>query len=348
MLAGVLYGERDLRVEAAEQPEPGFGKVLLRVRRVGICGSDVHYYRHGRCGSFVPSRPFILGHEFVAIVESIGSGVQQLLVGERVVVNPARSCGRCEDCISGRGNLCRHVVMLGSGSTTPPTNGAYAEYVVVDAHQCHPIPDTLEDGVAAMMEPLSVVLHAIHRAGSLSCARVLIIGGGPIGLLTAVAAQAFGASVVAVSEPSPERRNLAEAMGADHVLDPGSADVNERASRFSDGGFDKVFEASGTEPAVLDAISMVRRGGTIVQIGTVGHNHVTIPVNDIMLREISLLGTFRYANEFTAAIRLAASRRIEKLPSFVTGVYPLEEVQQAMNRACEGDDALKVQMVVSD
>ncbi|TWU39126.1 Sorbitol dehydrogenase [Novipirellula aureliae] len=348
MLAGILHGERDLRLETTEQPQPGPGEVLLRVLRVGICGSDVHYYRHGRCGPFVPSRPFILGHEFVAIVDSVGPDVKQTSPGERVVVNPARSCGRCEDCTSGRGNLCRHVVMLGSGSTTPPTNGAYAEYVKVQAHQCHSIPDSMDDGIAAMMEPLSVALHAIRRAGDLVGQRVLVTGGGPIGLLTAVAAQSFGASVVAVSEPSRQRRDTAAAMGADHVLDPTSDGMIEHAIGLSDGGFDKVFEASGAEPAVLGAMQMVRRGGTIVQIGTVGNNHITLPVNDIMLREISLLGTFRYADEFTTAIRLAASQRIEKLPQFITGVYPLKEIQQAMSRASDGDDALKVQMSVGD
>ncbi|MGI9430236.1 MAG: zinc-dependent alcohol dehydrogenase [Bythopirellula sp.] len=348
MQAGVLYGERDLRLEAAEHPAPGPGEVLLRVSRVGICGTDVHYYTHGRCGPFIPSRPFILGHEFVATVEQLGPDVQQPQVGDRVVVNPARSCGSCEACLSGRGNLCGHVVMLGSGSTTPPTNGAYAEFVVAGAQQCYPIPDSMDDGIGAMMEPLSVALHAIGRAGGVAGASVLVTGGGPIGLLVAVAAQTLGARLVVVSEPSAARRTLADALGVDHVLDPGSTNFTEQATDVCDGGFDKVFEASGVKAAVQGTMDVVCRGGTIVQIGTVGDNHVSLPVNDLMLREVSLLGTFRYANEFPLAIRLAASGRIGVLNDLITGVHPLNEMQQAMNQACAGDSELKVQMIFDE
>ena len=346
MLAGVLYGERDLRVEQVQLPVPGPGQVLLRVHQVGICGSDVHYFSHGRCGPFLPSKPFILGHEFVATVQDVGSNVEQKMIGQRVVVNPAYSCGHCEQCTSGRGNLCVRVKMLGSASTTPPTNGAFAQFVLVQAQQCYHIPDTMDDGIAALMEPLSVVLHAINRSGGVDGTRVLVTGGGPIGLLTAVTAQALGASTVVISEPSPGRRQLALSMGVDHVLDPVHDDRISQAMEVSDGGFDNVFEASGAQSAVKLTMELARRGGTIVQIGTVGDNHVSLPVNDLMLREIAFLGTFRYANEFPKAIRLAASERLAKLRSFITAVYPLEEIQQAMELARSGGDTLKVQMAI--
>ncbi len=185
MYASLLYGGRDVRFEEYRRPVPGPGHVLLRVRRAGICGSDIHYFAHGYCGRFVPTQPFVLGHEFVANVAELGEGVSALGVGERVVVNPAASCGRCAACRSGRGNLCGHVVMLGSASTTPPTDGAFAEYVVVPSHQCYAVPKSMSDEDAAMMEPLSVALHAIARVGSLMGRKVLVSGGGPIGLLTA-------------------------------------------------------------------------------------------------------------------------------------------------------------------
>ena len=165
MRAAVLQGERELRIEERSRPQAGAGQVLLRVRRAGICGSDIHYFAHGYCGRFVPTRPFVLGHEFTATVAAVGSGVASPKVGERVVVNPASSCGHCESCRSGRGNLCPNVIMLGSASTTPPTDGAFAEYVVVPAHQCYAVPEQMSDSDAAMMEPLSVALHAIRRCG---------------------------------------------------------------------------------------------------------------------------------------------------------------------------------------
>ena len=344
MLAGVLHGSRDVRVETISPPAPSTGQVLLRVRRVGICGSDVHYFDHGYCGAFVPSRPFILGHELVATVEAIGHDVTWPLVGDRVVVNPATSCGQCEACKSGRGNLCRFVTMLGSASTDPPTDGAFAEFVVTAAHQCHPIPDSVSDGVAAMMEPLSVVLHAIRRSGGVSGARVLVMGGGPIGIITAITARAYGANIVAVCEPVESRRALALSFGADRALDPTGDHFGDQI-RAAGGGYDVVFEASGAAASVKATFDLVRRGGTIVQIGTVGGNLVPMPVNDLMVQEISLVGTFRYANEFPDAIRLVASQRVDLSP-LVTNVMLLAEISQALMLASTDKKELKVQLSV--
>lgn len=344
MRAGVLYGGRDVRVEATSRPLARRGQVLLRIRRSGICGSDIHYFLHGYCGRFVPTRPFVLGHEFVGSVEELGDDVESLVVGQRVAVNPAASCGHCEPCRSGRGNLCSCVVMLGSASTTPPTDGSFAEFVVVPAQQCYVLPDSVTDADAAMLEPLSVALHAIHRAGDVGSARVLVSGGGPIGLLTARAVRFLGAAQVVVSEPAPARRQLALEMGVDATLDPLATYYAAAASAESAGGFDVVFEASGAAAAVRSSLEVVRRGGTIVQIGTVGSNDVSIPVNDLMVREISLLGTFRYANEFAEALRLVASGRFS-FDGFVTAVLPLAELPLALEVAARNSDALKVHIV---
>ena len=347
MLAGVLHGSRDIRLETVPEPEPSPGHVVLRVRRAGVCGSDVHYFSHGRCGAFVPTRPFILGHEFVAVVEHRGAGVEQLSAGDRVVINPAASCGQCEACKSGRANLCSNTRMLGSASTTPPTDGAFAEYVAVAAHQCHPLPQTLQDEAVAMVEPLSVVLHALRRDGGIAGARVLVAGAGPIGVMTVLAARALGASLIAVSEPADRRRWRALKLGADHTLDPRDDTFLEQARSISDGGFDVALEASGAPPAVRQCIASVRRGGSVVQIGTVSTNNVSLPVNDIMVREIAFLGTFRYADEFPKAIRLLAAGRID-LGDLVTATYPLSELPQAMATACDGEQSLKVQLVVGN
>jgi 2-desacetyl-2-hydroxyethyl bacteriochlorophyllide A dehydrogenase len=345
MLAGVLHGARDLRAEEVDSPSLGTGQVLLRVRRAGICGSDIHYYMHGYCGAFVPTRPFVLGHEFVADVEEIGPDVSQPTVGQRVVVNPATSCGQCERCKSGRGNLCENVVMLGSASTTPPTDGAFAEHVVVPAHQCHLLPESVDDATGAMVEPLSVALHAIHRGGSVAGSRVLVTGGGPIGLLTAIVARAYGASLVVISELNESRRAMATSLAADQTLDPTEVDFVQQAMAISDGGFDYMFEASGAAPAVRSGFDVVRRGGTIVQIGTVDAGEVSLPVNELMVHEISLLGTFRYANEFSAAVRLLAGKRIDVAP-LVTGEFALAEISQALEAACSIDGTLKVHVAM--
>ncbi|MEM9657486.1 MAG: alcohol dehydrogenase catalytic domain-containing protein [Planctomycetota bacterium] len=343
MLAGVLHGEHDLKAERVPSPTPRAGQVRLKLRRAGVCGSDVHYFEHGRCGAFAPSRPFILGHEFVADVEQLGAGVQSLEIGQRVVVNPAASCGQCRACKAGRCNLCQRVVMLGSASTTPPTDGAFAEFVVVPAHQCYALPDSMDDGEGAMMEPLCVALHAVNRAGGVAGRTVLVTGGGPIGLLSARAATALGARLVAISEPDAARRSLAIHHGADHALDPASGRFVEESRDLSGGGFDVVFEASGAAAAVRSAMDAAGRGGTIVQIGTVAAGDATLPVNDLMVRELSLLGTFRYSDEFPRAIDLVARGKIDVAP-MITGVYPLADVRVALEVACSGGDALKVQI----
>ncbi len=174
MQAGVLYGAKDIRVKLRKRPVLQPGMILIRVRRVGICGSDIHYYEKGFCGGFVPSQPFVLGHELSGEVAEVGEGVSRLVPGMRVTVNPARACGVCEYCKSGRGNLCGHTIMLGSASTNPPTDGAFAEYVVVRADQCHVLPDGMDDGLGAMLEPLAVALHAVKQAGPVSGRRVLV------------------------------------------------------------------------------------------------------------------------------------------------------------------------------
>lgn len=343
MIAGVLHRKRELKVEERMRPEPGPGMALLRVRRVGICGSDMHYFDHGRCGGFVPTAPFILGHEVAGEVVETGEGVTSLVRGMRVTVNPARACGRCDYCRAGRANLCGHTVMLGSASTTPPTDGALAEYMAVRADQCHLLPESLDDGEGAMIEPLAVALHAIKQAGVVAGKRVLVTGGGPIGLLVAMTARAFGAVPVVLSDVLENRRISAQLLAADAVLDPASPLLAVTARELVADGFDFVFEASGAPPALRQAFTLVRRGGTIVQIGTIGVEEVSLPANQIMAREIRLVGSFRYGDVFDEAIRLVAARRIDLRP-LISAVLPLAQAEAAMARALARDGTMKVQI----
>jgi L-idonate 5-dehydrogenase len=343
MKAAVLHGARDIRIEQYRQPELHPGMVLLRSRRVGICGTDLHYYEHGFNATFVPDRPFILGHELTGEVVAIAADVQLVKAGQRVAVNPARSCGFCDYCKSGQINLCRKTIMLGSASTTPPTDGALAEFLAVRADQCHLLPDHMDDGAGAMMEPLSVALHAVKRAGTVSGKRVLVTGAGTIGLLVAMTARAFGAVPVAVSDPVSERREKAIELGVDVALDPTAHDLPDRVRELTDLGFDTVFEASGAPPALRAAFDLVRPGGTIVQIGTVGTPDIPIPVNQLMVREINFRGSMRYGDTFDEAIRLVAAGRIKVQP-FVNQVFGLDDSVKALHFAADRSLALKVQI----
>jgi L-idonate 5-dehydrogenase len=343
MKAAVLHGARDIRIEPYQQPELHPGMVLLRSRRVGICGTDLHYYEHGYNATFVPDRPFILGHELTGEVVAVASDLQGVKPGQRVAVNPARSCGFCDYCKGGQINLCRKTIMLGSASTTPPTDGALAEFLTVRADQCHLLPEDMDDGAGAMMEPLSVALHAVKRAGTVSGKRVLVTGAGTIGLLVAMTARAFGAVPVAVSDLVSERRAKAMELGVDVALDPTARDLHDQVRELTDLGFDVVFEASGAPPALRAAFDLVRPGGTIVQIGTVGTADIPIPVNQLMVREINFRGSMRYGDTFDEAIRLVAAGRIKVQP-FINHVFALDDSVKALQFAADRSLALKVQI----
>lgn len=341
--AAVLHGANDIRIQDYRQPELAPGMVLIRNRNVGICGSDLHYYQEGFCGAFVPDRPFVLGHELSGEVAAAGDGVHSVRPGQRVTVNPARNCGFCAYCKSGRINLCRKTIMLGSASTTPPTDGAFAEFVAVRADQCHLLPDGIDDALGALMEPFAVALHAVKRAGPVSGKRVLVAGGGAIGLLVAIAARAFGATPVAVSDPVAARRAKATALAADAALDPSDKDFEQQVRALAGDGFDLVFEASGAPPALRAAFDVVRPGGAIVQIGTLGAADIPLPANLLMIREIAYIGSMRYGDVFGEAIRLVASGRVHLQP-LLTTVFPIGECAQALRFAADKSQALKVQI----
>ncbi len=343
MLGAVLHGAKDLRLEERPVPDLRPGEVLLRVRRAGICGSDLHYFAHGYCAAFVPTRPFILGHELIGDVVALSEDVSEPSVGTRVVVNPTRACGICGYCKSGRGNLCPRTVMLGSASTKPPTDGVFAHFVAVRADQCHVVPPQLDDGLGALMEPFAVALHAVKRAGTVSGKSVLVVGGGPIGTLVAMTARVFGALPVVVSDIAAGRRNNALNLGADGALDPASGSLQQQVVEIIGEGFEVVFEASGAPRALRQAFDLVRPGATIVQIGTLGTEDVPLPANQVMVRETQFIGSFRYANEFDEAIRLVTSGRVNMQP-LVSHVLPLSEVCAGMALAASKDSVFKVQL----
>jgi L-idonate 5-dehydrogenase len=345
MLGAVLHGAKDLRLESLPQPGLLPGQVLLRVRQAGICGSDLHYYQHGYCAAFVPTRPFVLGHELIADVVARAAAVTAPVVGARVVVNPTRHCGFCGYCQSGRGNLCRQTIMLGSASTKPPTDGAFAQFVVVRADQCYEAPAGLDDGLGAMIEPLAVALHAVKRAGTVSGKAVLVAGGGPIGLLVALTSRAAGAMPVVVSDVVVERREIALKLGVNVVLDPASPALAAEVRALAGEGFDVIFEASGAARALRQAFELVRPGATIVQIGTLGTEDVPLPANQLMVREIQLIGSFRYGNVFEEAIRLATSGRVNLQP-LLSQVLPLDRISEAMELAASKANVLKVQIEI--
>ncbi|HEY4008197.1 MAG TPA: NAD(P)-dependent alcohol dehydrogenase [Pseudonocardia sp.] len=327
-LVSVLDRPGTVRVEERRRPVPGPGEVLVKVAAVGVCGSDVHFYEHGRIGEFVVCAPLVLGHEASGVIVERGDGAHRHELGQRVALEPGVPCGRCARCRAGGYNLCPEVRFF----ATPPIDGAFARYVVINENFAYPVPDTVTDEQAALMEPFSVGLWAVRRAGVCAGDTVLVTGAGPIGLLAAQAARVAGAARVVVTDLSAGRRDLALRLGADEALDAREGDLSAL-------GADVMLECSGAQPAVTSGLAAVRPGGTAVLVG-MGADEVTLPMSALQVREITVTGTFRYANTYPAAIALAAAGRIQ-LDPLVTGHYGLNQVEAALTTGSSGEGAVK-------
>lgn len=321
MRVSVLRTQGVVDVEERPMPEPGPGEVLVRIGSVGVCGSDVHYFEHGRIGPYVVDRPLVLGHEAGGVVAAVGEGVESLREGQRVSIEPGVPCRSCSQCLAGRYNLCPNVEFF----ATPPYDGAFAEFVVMPAAFVYVIPDSISDDAAGLLEPLSVGVWACRRAGVDPDSRVLVTGAGPIGLIAAQAARAYGAPEVMVTDVNPHRLALARRLGLAAV------DVSE--TPVADTGFeaDVLLECSGNARATWDAVSTLARAGRVVLVG-MGGDEVVLPLSYVQDRELVITGAFRYANTWPTAIALAASGRVN-LDAMVTGHYGLDQVEEALTAA---------------
>jgi L-iditol 2-dehydrogenase len=329
MRASVLRGVGQVDVEERPVPEPGPGEVLVRIGSVGVCGSDVHYFEHGRIGPYVVDKPLVLGHEAGGEVAAAGDGVTSLGVGQRVSVEPGVPCRSCPQCLAGRYNLCPDVKFF----ATPPYDGAFCEYVVMPEQFVYAIPDSISDDAAGLLEPLSVGVWACRRARVDPDSTVLVTGAGPIGLIAAQAARAYGAPQVAISDVNRHRLDLARNLGLTtiNVAETSIAQTGLQA--------DVLLECSGNSRATWDAVSTVARAGRVVLVG-MGGDEVTLPLSYLQDRELVLTGAFRYANTWPTAITLAASGKVD-LDRMVTGHYTLEDAEAALTASRSDPTSIK-------
>lgn len=329
MRTAVLRGIGDLVVESRAVSQPGPGEVLVRVGSVGLCGSDVHYYRHGRIGDHVVRGPLVLGHEAGGRIVATGAGVGSDRLGERVSMEPGVPCRRCEQCRTGNYNLCPDVRFF----ATPPVDGAFCEYVTHDADFTYAVPDGVSDDAAGLLEPLSVGIWACRKAAVTVGSRVLIAGAGPIGIATVQVARAAGAAAIVVTDIAAERLDSAGWLGATDTRLGGSVLDDVRADAFID--------CSGAADAVHAGVGAVRPGGRAVLVG-LGADDVSVPTAAVQQREVTVCGTFRYANTWPTAIGLAASGAVD-LDGMVTGHFTLDDVVDAI---AASDDPRTVKSVV--
>ncbi|WP_188985320.1 NAD(P)-dependent alcohol dehydrogenase [Saccharopolyspora thermophila] len=330
MRASVLRGVRDIALEERPVPKPGPREVLVQVTSVGTCGSDTHYYEHGRIGSFVVDGPLVLGHEAGGVVVARGSAATRHALGQRVAVEPGVPCFTCPQCRGGRYNLCPDMRFF----ATPPIDGAFCEYVAVHEDFAYAVPDSISDDAAGLLEPLSVGVWACRRGRVGPGARVLITGAGPIGLVAAQTARAFGATEVVVTDVNPRRLALAAEVGA-----TGTIDVRQTALASSGYVPDVLLECSGVPSAAAEAIRTVGRAGRVVLVG-MGGDELALPLSHVQNFEIELTGTFRYANTWPTAIDLAASGAVD-LDRLVTHRFGLADVEQALTASARDEAAVK-------
>lgn len=323
--SAVLYAPHDLRVEDRPVPEPGPHEVLVHVRAIGICGSDVHYYEHGRIGKYVVEQPMVIGHESAGTIVAVGTEVDPARIGELVALEPGVPCRHCEQCLAGRYNLCPDVVFF----ATPPVDGSIASYVTIDEHFAHTAPEGLSFEQAAMAEPISVGVWAARKAHITAGDRVLITGAGPIGLYAAQVARAFGASHVTITDVSDFRLDTARTLGFDA----------QRADAPIDAEYDVLLECSGAGPALTGGMKHLAPAARVVLIG-MGADTVSIDVPLVQGKEISISGIFRYANTYPTALDLIASGAVDAA-AIITHRFDIDHTEDALTIGRRDPHSLK-------
>jgi L-iditol 2-dehydrogenase len=350
MIAARLHGAGRMTVDRVADPSGvQSGEVLLAVRSVGICGSDLHTFRHGRIGDTPVLEPQILGHEFSAVVMQAGSEARDgfgndLKAGTRVAVDPAQPCGRCEKCIEGNPNLCTDLHFCGLF----PDQGCLSERIVVPSATCFPVPGEIDDASAALLEPLGVALHAVDLAHLRPGQSVLIIGAGPIGLLILQAAKRAGAGDVYVMETLPWRLALAGRLGGIPLARAGQEGVVSMLDRTGGRGVDCVFEAAWAGDAVDRSLEAVKAGGRILLVGIPGDDHFTATHSTARRKGLTILFVRRMKRTYPRAIELVRTGAVRTAP-LVSHRFPLAQAPVAFSlNAGYGDGVVKVMIDVHE
>ena len=314
-----------MEIREIPMPKPGPGQVVVKIEYVGICGSDVHYYEHGRIGDNIVKGDFILGHECSGEITDIGEGVKGLALGDRVALEPGDTCGVCEYCLSGQYNLCPRVIFL----ATPPVQGCFSNYIAFPAKLAFKLPGNISTKEGALVEPLAVGLEAASAGGVRLGCSVAILGAGCIGLVSMLASKAMGAGEVAIADVIDLRLDKARALGATHAINAAKQDVVKELMAASGGrGYDVVMETAGATVTTQQTPSIVKRGGTIVLVGMPPQDTFPFNFTELMNHVAQIKTIFRYKNQYPVAINALASGKID-VSGIVTHEYAFEDIAEA-------------------
>ena len=342
ILAARLHGPADLRIERLPHPgSPPAGSVLIRVRAVGVCGSDLHTFRHARIGDTQLNSPLVLGHEFAGVVEAVGPGTldgefRPLRPGTRVAVDPAQPCGRCELCERGHPNLCRNLHFCGLW----PDPGALCETILMPGLCCFPVPDGIDDATAVMLEPLGVAIHAVDLAKIKVGAKVAILGAGTIGLCVLQMVRLAGAGEILVTDKYADRLALASRLGATRTWNCDAADPVAAVPEATDGrGVDVAFEAAWCDASVQQAAEMLDLGGRLMVVGISADDEIRLRHSTARRKGLTVMLVRRMKHAYPRAIALATAGRVD-LRSLVTHRFPLEQTAKAFQLAADYRDGV--------
>ncbi|WP_462409015.1 NAD(P)-dependent alcohol dehydrogenase [Neobacillus sp. Marseille-QA0830] len=330
-----LDKEHKFSVKEDHIPSPKDDEVLIEIKANGICGSDIHFYREGRLGNFVVDRPYVPGHESSGIIVEVGSSVKDFSKGDHVVIEPGIPCGSCSYCKSGRYNLCPDVVFL----SAPPINGTFCDYITIRQDMVFHIPETLSFEEAALVEPVAVGVHAVNRARFQNGDTAIIIGAGPIGLLTAQAFKAAGGGEVICVDINESRLSFAKKIGIDKVAVPSDPSLEAVT--------DVVFETAGSSKGTASTFHYCRPGGCVVQVGWPGGNIVDMNIATFLDKELDYVAVNRYANAFPTAIKWISDGRIN-VKDLITGRFSLDEISEAFEYSSKNPNEVIKTIVLND
>ena len=327
MKVAVMEGVGRIGYTEREIPKPKQGEVLVKLEYVGICGSDLHYYESGAIGDYVVKPPFVLGHEPGGVVVEAGEGVTHLKPGDRVALEPGRTCGHCEFCRTGRYNLCPDVVFF----ATPPVDGVFQEYVAHDADLCFKLPENVGSLEGALIEPLAVGFHAANQGGARPGQTAVVMGAGCIGLVSMMALRARGVSRVYVVDVMENRLEKAKELGACAVVNGAKQDPVQAVLDLTEGrGADLVIETAGAEAAAQQAVRLTKKGAVIVFVGYTKSGMVSLPMSLALDKELTFRTVFRYRHIYPMAIEAVASGAVN-LKGIVTNIFDFSDLQRAMD-----------------
>lgn len=327
MKVAVMNGIGKMGLVERPIPVPKDDEVLVKLEYVGICGSDLHYYENGRIGDYIVEPPFVLGHEPGGVVVEVGKNVKNLQVGDRVALEPGKTCGQCEFCKTGRYNLCPDVVFF----ATPPVDGVFQEYVAHEAGLCFKLPDNVSTLEGALIEPLAVGFHAAKQGGAKFGQTAVVTGSGCIGLVSMMALKALGVTDVYVIDIMPKRLEKAMDLGATGTFNGKETDVVEEIMKATNGkGCDLVIETSGTEICATQGLEMLKKDGTLVQVGYSASGNMKLPTSLICDKELTIKSVFRYRHIYPLAIKAVEEGKVN-LKGIVTNIFELDDIQNAMD-----------------